>query len=349
MKRRIWHSFFLCFAIVCLLAMPVSAQTDTQKITVRVQGATIHASADAASEVIEKPSVGTAYEVVMKTGEWYEIKIPSSIGMTITGFIHEKYLNMEKPVVEPRTNVVQTPVRAVPKQSPRAKRVNLSLAGLYHRQSGYDYSYTNPNTLGGISDSGDDGNAFGVQLGAGFFVVENIEVDLGFHYAGSTSEGAYALDMPFYSGYYSDYYNVHEKEAASHGIREMMFNLGLSLHLLRETLLSPYLGGGFSYINGKVELLEDFTISEEYAAPNYEIVIKEPKYSSETVSTLGFFGKAGVDIAVSPSFAIFGEGQYLYAKKEIPHPFGTAVTGKEDPVEIDLGGISALFGVKARF
>ena len=349
MKRQFWKGLFLSFVVLCMWALSISAQTDLQKITVRVPGATIHVTPVAESEVIESPSVGSVYEVVRKAGEWYEIKLPSRMGMVITGWIHEKYLNIEKPAAAPEKDVVQMPVKVEPKQPPRARSINISLAGLYHRQMGYDYRYAflYSGETGAIYDSTDDQNAFGVRLGVGLFVIENIEIELGFQYAAATLKGLYALDWPNDSLYYDI---AHAEASAKPKISEMMFNLGLNFHVLTGGPLRPYLGGGVSYINGKVKLLEDIVYLETwYSDTTHEIEITDLKFSSETISILGFYGKAGLDVAISESVAFFGEGQYLIAKKQVPHPLATAISGEKELMEIDVGGISALFGIKMRF
>lgn len=349
MNGRVWKGVLLSLVLLCLWALPASAQGDLQKITIRVPGATIHARADAASEIIEKPSVGAVYEVIRKTGEWYEVKVPSSLGMTITGFIHEKFLTMEKPAVEPRTNVVQTPVRTVPKQPARAMKFSFSLGGLYNIQAAYDYKFTfaYADENGAVYDSVDDQNTFGARLGVGFFVLENIEVAFGLQFSTATLTGLYALDLPNDSIYNNI---AHAEAPADHAISEIALSLGLNLHVLKEGPLRPYLGGGVAYINGKIELLKDFSFSDVYYIDRtHSVTISDPKLSSETINALGIYGKAGIDIIIADPISIFGEGQYLYAKKEVSHPFGSAVTGKEDPVEISLGGISVLFGFKVRF
>ncbi|MCG7851847.1 MAG: outer membrane beta-barrel protein [Methanosarcinaceae archaeon] len=348
MNRQVRKGFMLSFVLLCLWAFSVFAQTDSRKITVRVPGATIHARADSSSEVIEKPSVGTAYEVVAKTGEWYEIKLPSSLGMVITGFINEKFLNIEKPAVEPQANVVQTAAGAVSKQPARAIKFNFSLGGLYNIQAAYDYkfTFTYADEKGAIYDYVDNQNMFGVRLGVGFFILENIEVTLGLQYTAATLAGIYALDLPNDS-IYNDI--AHAEAPADHAISEIAMNLGLNLHVLNEGPLRPYGGGGVAFVSGKIELLKDFSyLNVYYIDKTHSVTISDPKLSSETISALGFYGKAGIDIIVSEVVAVFGEGQYLYAKKEAPHPFGTTATGSDDPVEINLGGISVLFGVKIR-
>jgi opacity protein-like surface antigen len=347
MKKYAWKRVALGLVLLWLGMVSLWAQTEPQKITVKAQDATIHARPDAGSQVIEKPTVGSVYEVVRKAGEWYEIKLPSRLGMVITGFIQAKFV--EEPVKQ--DEVTPTPPQPIPPLPRRAKIGHISLGGLYHfLQMGYDYMYPWRiyNQDGAIFDSLYNQNVFGFQLGLGFFVLKNIEIDLGFSYLSKTLENFYAMEFPNWQKL--DNIAKGEKFVDSKA-SEMMFNLGLNFHFLTEGRLRPYLGGGISYITGKMELLDDiFFIETFFLDKTHEIEITEVKRSGKTVDTLGFFGKAGIDVAVIEALSVFAEGRYLMAKKEVVHPLATKLSnGQEQLLEINLGGASAVLGVKIRF
>ena len=328
-------------ALFCLGVVTLWAQTEPQKITIRAPEASIYAKPDAASQVIERPPVGSVYELVKKEGEWYEIKLPSRLGMVITGFIHKKFIDIEDST---SSTTITPPAR-------RTKIGHISLGGLLHFvQLGYDYRY--PWHIydedGAIYDSLHNKNAFGFRLGLGYFVLENIEVDVGFYYLSKALDGLYAMDFPNKQKYFNI---VHAEASASPKLSEMMFNLGANFHFLKEGRLKPYLGGGMSYINAKIDMLEDIEFNETfYTDLTHTIEITRVVFTGKTVNTLGFYGKAGVDFDMSSALSIFGEGKYLMAKKDVPHPLATKLAnGQEQPVEIDLGGASLLVGVKIRF
>jgi opacity protein-like surface antigen len=340
MKKYAWKRVAFGLALLCLGMISVWAQAEPQKITVKVQEATIHAKPDPASQVIEKPDVGSVYEVVRKSGEWYEIKLPSRLGMVITGFIHEKFIEGKIPPPPPP-----------PPQPRKAIIGHISLGGLYHfLQMGYDYTY--PwyifDQNGAIYDSLYNQNVLGFQVGLGFHVLKNIEIDLGFNYLSKTLEAFYAMDFPNWQKL--DNIAYAEKTVDSK-ISEMMFNLGVNYYPLITGRLQPFLGAGISYISAKMELLDDiFFIEKFFLDKTHEIEITEVKLSGKTVDTLGFYGKAGVDVEVSEALSIFGEGRYLVAKKEVAHPLATKLSdGQEQLLEINLGGVSAILGVKIRF
>ncbi len=339
MNRTVRNCFFLWLALLCLCAAPASAQIAPREITVGSAGATIHAAPDAGSQVIESPSVGSVYEVVKKAGEWYEVKLPSRMGMVITGFIHEKFL--EKPAAEPRKETVSPPPPPSPRQASTAKRGYISLGGLYQRQKGYEYDWIFPyyETNFVIYDAMDGHGAFGFQAGGGYFVLDNLAIDLGMSYSFASPEGLYGVDLPV-----DTLSSVHADAPVEHAFGETIISLGLSYYLLSEGQARPYIGGGLSYIHSKMELVEDFAF--DYVS---QLEIGDPKLTEESINSVGFYGRAGVDIVVSESIHLFGEGRYAIAqKKEVPHPM-TSPYYDDEIVEIDLGGFSALFGVKIRF
>ena len=341
MKRCLWISCLLGFAILCLGAVAASAQGEPEKITVAVAEATIHAGPSAESQVIEKPSVGSVYEVVKKTGDWYEVKLPARLGMTITGFIHVKFL--AKSAGEEQKEEAPAPAGAAQTQAPRGKRAHISLGLLYQSQKGYDYAFSYPwvSTSLGIYDAVDGHSAFGFQAGAGYFITNSVQMDCGFSYSSASPEGIYGVDFPI-----DDFHNEHGEAPVDHKFSEMIISLGLNYHLLQEGQSRPYIGAGASYISGKMEFIKDFTIDSVNP-----VVLSDPVLAEETVSTFGFYGKAGLDFIVSESVAIFGEGRYAIAlKEEVPQPFlsGSEVF-KDEVVEVDLGGFSAALGVKIWF
>jgi opacity protein-like surface antigen len=341
MKKRFWIGCLLGFAILCLGAVAASAQGEPEKITVATAEATIHAGPSAESQVIEKPAVGSVYEVVKKTGDWYEVKLPARLGMTITGFIHVKFL--AKPAGEEQKEEAPAAAGAAQTQAYDAKRAHVSLGFLYQLQKGYDYAFSMPvsSTTLGIYDAVDGHSAFGFQAGAGYFVTNSVQIDLGFSYSSASPEGIYGLDWPI-----DDFNNEHGEASVDHTFSEMIFSLGLNYHFLHEGQARPYIGAGGSLISSKMEFLKDFMF--DYTT---EIVLTDPVLSEETVSTIGFYFKGGLDYLVSESIAVFGEARYAMAPQEdVPQPFLGEIEDYEDEVvEVDLGGFSAAFGVKFRF
>jgi outer membrane protein W len=144
---------------------------------------------------------------------------------------------------------------------------------------------------------------------------------------------------------------AYAEKFANSKISEMMFNLGVNYYPLKNGRLQPFLGAGICYISAKMELLDDiFFVETFYLNKTHDIEITEVKLSGKTIDTLGFYGKAGIDVAIFEALSVFAEGRYLIAKKEVVHPLATKLSdGQEQLLEINLGGASAVLGVKIRF
>ncbi len=93
MEKR-WRGKTFIFIFIFLLFLPGIVRAQKTIIEVVVEKASIRLSPDASSEIIESPPVGTVFEVESKVGEWYEITFLSKLGMTLTGYIHQRYVRV---------------------------------------------------------------------------------------------------------------------------------------------------------------------------------------------------------------------------------------------------------------
>jgi hypothetical protein len=95
--------------VLLLAAGALSAQT---KIRVKDPNAVIRIEpADKGEIVQDKLAVGTVYTVENKTGDWYEIKYRSAIGVLLSGFIHKSQVedaDAGTPVQKTQPEPVQT-------------------------------------------------------------------------------------------------------------------------------------------------------------------------------------------------------------------------------------------------
>ena len=82
MKKTIFALLF----VVVFLAMASFA--DAAIIKVKVQSANIRQQPDATSAVISRAALGTFFEVIKKTGNWFEIAVTDATGRTVTGFVN---------------------------------------------------------------------------------------------------------------------------------------------------------------------------------------------------------------------------------------------------------------------
>lgn len=74
------------FIVIIFLAAATFA--DAAVIRVKVQTANVRQQPDATSAVISRAALGTLFEVIKKTGNWFEIAVTDATGRTVTGFIN---------------------------------------------------------------------------------------------------------------------------------------------------------------------------------------------------------------------------------------------------------------------
>jgi curli biogenesis system outer membrane secretion channel CsgG len=89
MPRRIrQHALLFLVTLLAVAAAAVTARAQTQTVQVTAAQARVHLSADAGSPVVTPVPVGAVLEVVSRTGNWIQVRLPrDSSGFDRVGFI----------------------------------------------------------------------------------------------------------------------------------------------------------------------------------------------------------------------------------------------------------------------
>lgn len=84
------------FVLLFFLIYPIllQAQPKKQIIEVVVDNAAIREGPDPTSEIIQTVSRGELFDVEKKVGSWYEIKVTTVLGITVTGYIHQSFIRV---------------------------------------------------------------------------------------------------------------------------------------------------------------------------------------------------------------------------------------------------------------
>lgn len=362
MKDKFKGKWLISFFIAFFLILPSITNAQEQKIRVVVEGASLRLQPNMESEIILSPTVGSIFEVEKKVGEWYEIKYSSEIGVLITAYIHEMFIEVEKEAAKPKDKVIQEPVRPQPiYEPPKAARPRgkptFSLKGggifvLIPELYSYDYSFPSRGEIGTISETVYSGNAFGFEVGLGFFPIPYIELEGTVSFLSKGLNGSYGVELP--SSYWFNLLASGEMEAFP-TLKKTILCFGLLIHPVTSGLIRPYFGGGGSYVTGNLEIVEDiiFLETDSIGVRNHSITIDEVQFIETddveeiSLSKFGFYGKAGINYMTTKNIGIYAEGKYIFAKTEILY-----LLSDFDPneiVEIDLGGISFSLGIKLMF
>jgi opacity protein-like surface antigen len=347
MKYKFRGKVLIILTITSLLILPSIVRAEKQKIRVIFENASIRIKPDMEGEIIESPPIDSLLVVEKKVGDWYEIRFPSKVGVLITGYIHEMFVEVEKEVPVPKREVIPKPSR--PEIPRRHKIANIKLGGLYYRvQAGYDYEFSISylDEILTITDEVANEFAFGFDVGFGVFLIENIEITGSVNYLSKSLTGDYSISLPN-AILYDDI--AYDEISASPTLREIIFSFGVNFHPVTTGKIRPYFGGGGSYIMGKMDLVEDLEYEETiYGNLTHTIEITKVVFEETTINKFGFNLTAGINYEVRENIFVFAEGKYIIAKKEVPHPM-TSEFVEGETLEIDLGGLSFILGIKLLF
>ena len=356
MTRKSGNSVIIFFVLISLLILPGFLHAQKQKIKVTAEGATVRVRPDVGSDVISSPAVGTVFEVEGKSEGWFEVRIKTELGVTIAGFIHEMYVEIEEAEAQPAAPR-EVPKEAVRKESevqPTAAEpagrfllFSLRLGGLYRQIAGYDYDfsmtyYDEPLTIG---DSVANSSGPGLNLELGLVFLKFLEVTAGFSTSSKTMQGTYSFGLPN-EVIYNDI--AFDEAPADPTWKMTSLDVGLNFHPLQRGSFRPYVGLGASFVAAKLDLLENMVYQETtYSDLTHEIKITEVQFVNKSVNKAGFYLRGGLNLKMFWKMFLFFEGKYLVCKTDLPHPLTSEVSGYEDEkITVDLGGVSGLFGFR---
>ncbi len=235
------------------------------------------------------------------------------------------------------------------KWTPKKNIAHIYMGGLLSFiKAGYEYEYTD--TIYGeemrLIDEVSNSETLGFSAGAGFFVIEFLEIGVGLNTFSKSLSGLYGFSLP--NIYLWD--DIASDEAtASPVFKEMAFHFGVNIHPLNSGSVRPFLGAGLSYVSGKMELLNDILYKDTYYVDlTHEIEITEVELVKTNLNKLGFNFCGGMDIYITNRLAFYASGRFVMAKKEIDHPL-TSQFEEGEILELDLGGLSANLGIKVFF
>jgi hypothetical protein len=362
MNKGIAARALVGLALISLVVCPVSVYAQKQKIKVIVADASIRVGPTAGSEIISHPPRGSVFEVEGKVGDWYEVKVQTEVGPSITGYIYEMFVEVVKAAEEATAPKIEapkpppTPPAPVKRDEPAEEtpeprsrpRFSAKAIGVYAFRQGYDYVFTTPylgETLT-ITDSVSKYSALGGHADVGLFIRNNVELTAGMGFLTKTLAGLYSFELPNMYIYDDLAYDEVEGHPA---VRMTSLDLGVNLYLGSGGALKPYIGGGASYVMARMGLLEDMEYTETYYADDtHTIEITTLWLTTTNIKKLGFFVRGGLAFEFSRHVAFVLDGTYVMAKAVVPHLL-TSVIDASETISIDLGGMSGGAGFRFTF
>jgi hypothetical protein len=249
------------------------------------------------------------------------------------------------------------------KWTPKRNVVSIDVGGLLSLvQVGYDYEYTD--TIFGeqmtVTDIVENSEALGFSAGAGFYVMEYLEISACMNIFSKSLQGRYGQSLPnVYSWIVNDI--ASDEKAANPVFKKTVFHFVVNFHPITSGNVRPFFGAGISFISGKMDLLKNIVYEEIFFSDyTHEIRITEIKFVETDISksnvdsmlekdnSMGFNFTGGMDIYITKSLAFYASGRYVIAKREFEHPY-TTKWEEGETIELDLGGLSANLGIKVFF
>lgn len=204
----------------------------------------------------------------------------------------------------------------------------LNLGGAYINPSvEYSYSWTDKCICTTIyEDLWVDADLTGSSMFGGIFGVEVLAVpNVGFYanysFYSKNQSGSVSFDIPglFYLGD-----NAQATSSLDYKFEENILDIGMLYHILVNSIVSPYIGGGVSLISAKLETPDALVFRDTYkgswyywwgeecfSEDSHEVNITDVEVSKNSLSKTTFHVRVGINIAVTDKIGLFAEGKYI--------------------------------------
>ena len=318
--------------LILAMALPLAGQETGTKVKVVVENASIRLKPSLDSEAIEENiSVGTIYTANKKTGEWYEIKFESKLGVALLGYIHEMYVEVVGEAAPPEPEVRQPEVRQ-PERPPQPDIPSLGnpkmeifagggmgFGSFLNKATTYSDSWTI-----GFINGYEEGevqhkvnNPFGLGLSASYFLTDSLglRLRLDFSFGQKISGGKSLYSADYSSGSWSA--SDQGEWGASGSLSAMPLSFDL-VYRFPAGMFTPYVNAGVSFFLASFKA--DTTVGWAYAwyinpsTMTYDYA-DVPASIDEKLNGLGFNLGAGFDFHLGPGLAVTVDAAYFIGKK----------------------------------
>ncbi len=362
--RSVLGTAGLTLLVLLLAASALSAQT---KIRVKDPNAVIRIEPSDKGEIVQdKLAVGTIYPVESKTGDWYEIKYRSAIGVLLSGFINKSQVEEvteETPVQKteplPRTAPEEN---AAPELGPGLEISLFGGLGLPQVKGTANYNdqwsgvLYNVNENADISTTSKNSVFFGAGLNYFFSANIGIGLNVGYLKSGLTTTSAFTFS-----------YSTVTKTADWSGTDNSFTSIPISLDLIarfggskfqgyvqagptlfmNDATINSAIGWGYNYLIYIYPYLYEF-----YDAIQIPMTAYDLKGGVGKTSWTGIGGNigAGATFMLSPSFGLNVDARYFICPERefdwtlVPGTYtGLFVTSYPATITVDSSVIDPIF------
>jgi len=349
MKKHLVLRAFLCLALSLIVFLTTDSYAQNMKIRVVVDNATVRLKPDHQGEIIKNPPLGSIFEVEGREGDWYEIRIRTEMGVMITGYIHNMFIQVQgaetrapEPEVraEPEKAVTQEP-RPAPIQAqeqPPAREQRPRRAELVFRVgyvTGYNisgsYSYSRNLSAGVLESASASGtiateykSPLGFDGALNFFIAKGFGIQVKFDYNSTVkttdaSRSTYDMNWTWSSG---GSYNHEDEWSVGGEVSSYILSGNLLYKIPTGSMIEPLISGGVSYFSGtaSVDTTVGYSTTWESEGFRYIDYFAVPASVEASLSGIGFNVGGGIDLVFTRGVALNIDGRY-FSRGKIEEPW----------------------------
>ena len=329
-------------AVVFLLALAwpaAAAQTSLGKIKVSVENASLRDKPSLDAEILEESiPLGTIFNVEKKAGEFYEIKFQSKLGVMITGYIHEMYVEAiaAEPPAKPAEPVkVETPkTQPVSVPAPRLRSAGgskfeiglgfgLGFGSPLPATSSFAYEWGPWVMLDYMQEEGTFSHEMKSPSGLGFSLAYyfsggfglKLRVDMNFKQSLASGQSDYSMSWKWVTG--PGIGNRTNSWAMTGDMSTMPISLDFVYKFATEGMFQPYINAGISLFTGKfnADTFTGYGLSWIYVGTQYiDYIVIPMQIRDASLGSIGFNAGLGADIFFSRNIGLFLDAAYFIGK-----------------------------------
>ena len=340
--NRGWKGLIVLLFIAAL-ACPMLGQSNTGKIKVIVENASLRVKPSMDSEVLEENiPVATVFNVEKKAGEWYEVKYQSKLGVMITGYIHEMYV--EAMPSETEVKPVESPKKEEPKRAPATPQsyapssgpafghqlelglgFGMGFGSFLPASSSTSYSWGPAGSLLSVNESITVAHSVKSPLGLGFSLAYyfsrgfgvKLRVDMNFKQNIETAASDYSItwtwNRPINPGPFTETNNW----PVTGDISIMPISLDFVYKFDMEGAFQTYINAGASFFTGTANVSTTTGWGVTFLNGGYRYIdyLAIPlKIADYSLSSVGFNAGLGFDFFISPNIGLNVDAAYFFGK-----------------------------------
>jgi opacity protein-like surface antigen len=336
MKKHLVLRACLCLILALVAFLTTDSYAQKIKIRVVVDNANVRLKPDLQGEIIRNPPLGSSFEVESREGDWYEIRVRTEMGVLITGYIHNSFVQVQgEETTPPEQETRQAPVQTYDQpqtRDERPKRAELVFRMGY--VTGYNlsgsYSYSESFSAGILESASTSGkitteykSPLGFDGALNFFIAKGIGIQVKFDYnstvkSNEASRSTYDINWTWSSG--GSYSRENEWSVESE-VSSYILSGNLLYKIPTGSMVEPLISGGVSYFSGSasVDTTVGYASTWESEGFRYIDYFALPASVEASLSGIGFNVGGGIDFVFTRGVALNIDGRYFSRGKiEVP-------------------------------